>query len=101
MAEKVTDDESVNAVAQYSVIASDYVKAVTAEKLWMHTTIYTFKNYVTNGEEDVFKGAAVLDLACGCGIYARWAAFQGASRVVGVDISEEQIARATGDQWLH
>jgi len=45
-------------------------------------------------------GRAVLDLGCGYGWFCRWARAEGATRVVGVDISERMLARArdeTGD----
>ncbi|QSQ19177.1 class I SAM-dependent methyltransferase [Pyxidicoccus parkwayensis] len=40
------------------------------------------------------KGRTVLDLACGDGLYTRQLKARGASRVVGVDISEEMIRSA-------
>ena len=36
----------------------------------------------------------VVDLGCGFGWFARWAAEQGADRVVGIDLSENMIERA-------
>ena len=36
----------------------------------------------------------VLDLGCGFGWFCRWAREQGASNVVGVDVSEKMLARA-------
>jgi SAM-dependent methyltransferase len=39
-------------------------------------------------------GLAVLDLGCGFGWFCRWARAEGASRVVGIDISERMLARA-------
>ncbi|MGK5040311.1 class I SAM-dependent methyltransferase [Janthinobacterium sp. GB1R12] len=38
----------------------------------------------------------VLDLGCGYGWFCRWAAEQGAARVLGVDVSEKMLAQASG-----
>jgi SAM-dependent methyltransferase len=46
------------------------------------------------------RGARVVDLGCGFGAFARWAAGAGAAEVVGIDLSERMLARAreaTGD----
>ena len=40
------------------------------------------------------EGARVLDLGCGFGAFARWAREMGAARVLGVDWSENMLARA-------
>src|SRR5436190_13932314 len=40
------------------------------------------------------RGRTVLDLGCGFGWFCRWAAEQGAARVVGVDLSERMLTRA-------
>lgn len=40
------------------------------------------------------RGLRVLDLGCGYGWFCRWAAGEGASAVVGVDLSERMLARA-------
>lgn len=40
------------------------------------------------------RGRQVLDLGCGFGWFCRWAAGQGAARVLGVEISERMLARA-------
>lgn len=39
-------------------------------------------------------GAHVLDLGCGFGWFSRWAGQNGAAKVVGIDISENMLARA-------
>jgi len=39
-------------------------------------------------------GIRVLDLGCGFGAFARWAASQGAATVLGLDLSEKMLARA-------
>ena len=39
-------------------------------------------------------GLRVLDLGCGFGWFARWAAGEGASSVLGVDVSEKMLKRA-------
>lgn len=40
------------------------------------------------------RGKRVVDLGCGFGWFARWARTQGASRVLGLDLSENMLARA-------
>src|SRR6202035_5193682 len=40
------------------------------------------------------RDLAVLDLGCGFGWFCRWAREEGATRVVGVDVSERMLARA-------
>jgi ubiquinone/menaquinone biosynthesis C-methylase UbiE len=39
-------------------------------------------------------GLNVLDLGCGFGWFCRWVREQGASRVLGIDVSEKMLARA-------
>lgn len=43
------------------------------------------------------RGLEVLDLGCGFGWFCRWARDQGASSVLGVDLSERMLARARAD----
>ena len=43
------------------------------------------------------QGRRVLDLGCGFGWFARWARTQGASHVLGLDLSENMLARARAD----
>lgn len=40
------------------------------------------------------RGLNVLDLGCGFGWFCRWARQQGAARIVGIDVSENMLARA-------
>jgi SAM-dependent methyltransferase len=40
------------------------------------------------------EGLRVLDLGCGFGWFARWAAGEGAASVIGVDVSERMLERA-------
>jgi SAM-dependent methyltransferase len=40
------------------------------------------------------RGFKVVDLGCGYGWFCRWAAQQGAARVLGIDISEKMLAHA-------
>jgi ubiquinone/menaquinone biosynthesis C-methylase UbiE len=40
------------------------------------------------------RGRKVLDLGCGFGWFCRWARQQGATEVLGVDVSEKMLARA-------
>jgi SAM-dependent methyltransferase len=42
-------------------------------------------------------GLRVLDLGCGFGRFCRWALEQGAAEVVGIDISENMLARARAE----
>ena len=43
------------------------------------------------------KGKRVVDLGCGFGWFARWASAQGASSVLGLDLSENMLARAKAE----
>jgi ubiquinone/menaquinone biosynthesis C-methylase UbiE len=43
------------------------------------------------------NGAHVLDLGCGFGWFCRWAGQHGAASVLGIDISENMLARAARD----
>jgi SAM-dependent methyltransferase len=40
------------------------------------------------------RGRAILDLGCGFGWFCRWARGQGASRILGIDVSEKMLTRA-------
>ena len=42
-------------------------------------------------------GRRVVDLGCGYGWFCRWASEQGAAQVLGLDVSEKMLARATAD----
>jgi SAM-dependent methyltransferase len=42
-------------------------------------------------------GRRVLDLGCGFGWFCRWVREHGAARVLGVDVSERMLARATAE----
>ena len=91
------------AIDKHHLPAKEYRNAIFLESfsknmrddIWTNTTFYTFANLVLHGTKDnTLQGASVLDLGCGDGLFTRWAAAQGASKVVGIDISEEQIAVA-------
>jgi ubiquinone/menaquinone biosynthesis C-methylase UbiE len=43
------------------------------------------------------RGRAVVDLGCGFGWFCRWAREHGAARVLGLDVSENMLARARTD----
>jgi SAM-dependent methyltransferase len=43
------------------------------------------------------KGRAVVDLGCGFGWFCRWAGEQGAASVLGLDVSENMLARARAE----
>ena len=50
------------------------------------------------------RGRSVVDLGCGFGWFCRWAREQGAARVLGLDVSENMLARArtdTADAAIH
>jgi SAM-dependent methyltransferase len=50
------------------------------------------------------SGKRLLDLGCGFGWFARWAISQGGASVLGVDLSENMLARAraeTADRHVH
>lgn len=64
------------------------------DDLWIHTTHYTITNLITGGKDDSLTGVSLLDLGCGEGNMSRWAAEQGARKVVGIDMSELQIEKA-------
>jgi hypothetical protein len=85
-------------VDQYQHIADTYQAAVTGEPLWTHTTDATIKSLIGN-DRSALEGKAVIDLACGEGVFARWAITQGAASVVGVDLSEPliELARRAAD----
>jgi SAM-dependent methyltransferase len=42
------------------------------------------------------RGLRVVDLGCGFGWFCRWARTEGATRVLGIDVSEKMLARAAG-----
>jgi SAM-dependent methyltransferase len=42
-------------------------------------------------------GCRVLDLGCGFGWFSRWAAAAGASEILGIDLSDNMLARAIAD----
>ncbi len=46
-------------------------------------------------------GRNVVDLGCGFGWFCRWAREQGAARVLGLDVSENMLARARTDTRTH
>src|SRR5579859_4498647 len=43
------------------------------------------------------RGLRVVDLGCGFGWFCRWAREQGAANVLGLDVSENMLARARSD----
>jgi ubiquinone/menaquinone biosynthesis C-methylase UbiE len=45
------------------------------------------------------RGRNVLDLGCGFGWFCRWARHRGATRVLGIDVSEKMLARARSDTF--
>jgi SAM-dependent methyltransferase len=45
------------------------------------------------------EGKRIVDLGCGFGWFARWASENGAAHVLGLDLSENMIARARADTY--
>jgi SAM-dependent methyltransferase len=43
------------------------------------------------------RGRKIVDLGCGFGWFCRWAREQGATEVLGIDVSENMLARARAD----
>src|SRR5690242_3123584 len=43
------------------------------------------------------KGKTIVDLGCGFGWFARWARTQGASHVLGLDLSRNMLSRAQNE----
>jgi ubiquinone/menaquinone biosynthesis C-methylase UbiE len=43
------------------------------------------------------EGKRIVDLGCGFGWFARWAREQGAAKVLGIDLSENMLARARAE----
>lgn len=84
------------AVTHYDAIAHDYhtIKANPVKKYSEeYSVLKTIQCLCENGAYQA--SAAILDLACGDGHYARLFLQQGVCRrVVGVDLSQEMIARA-------
>jgi len=75
-------------VAQYDDIAEPYQKLTKSHKV-SRIVEYTFLGHLGD-----ISGKSVLDLACGEGHYTRKIKRLGASRVVGVDISEGMLELA-------
>jgi len=44
-----------------------------------------------------FKGKRIVDLGCGFGWFSRWAKQHGAAHILGLDLSQNMIARAKAD----
>ena len=78
-------------VKDYGDAAGGHSRAVN-ESLWEHSHYFTVKDLITR--RCSLKQAKVLDLACGEGILSRWCAAQGATSVLGLDISPEMVDTA-------
>jgi 2-polyprenyl-3-methyl-5-hydroxy-6-metoxy-1,4-benzoquinol methylase len=76
---------------QYDEIAERFIKIKSSFiiKRHYHLTVYTLQRLLGD-----ISGKSVLDLACGEGLYTRQLKQMGASRVVGVDISESMVRSA-------
>ncbi len=76
----------------YNAIADQYKRSKLTP--WRrHIEQYTFCEVLGD-----VTGLSVLDLACGEGFYSRLLRLRGASRVVGVDLSEEMIRLARASE---
>jgi toxoflavin synthase len=79
-------------MAEYDSIAADYKKSKFAP--WrIAVEVHSLFNLLGD-----IRGAGVLDLACGDGIYSRRLRERGASRVVGVDLSSGMIDLARAEE---
>lgn len=79
-------------MAEYDSIAADYKKSKFA------TWRIAVEAHSLFGLLGDIRGARVLDLACGDGIYSRRLSERGASRVVGVDLSSGMIDLARSEE---
>src|SRR5262245_37176102 len=77
---------------QYDEIARTYDRMI-GELPVRQLIEYTYRRLIGD-----VSGKSVLDLACGNGFYTRIFKEQGASRVLGVDLSAELIALARGHE---
>jgi len=75
-------------MTQYDVLADKWNSTVK-DLIWTKLNIPNHQNLF-----DEIQGKKALDLACGEGLFARYLLSKGASKVVGVDISEAQIQSA-------
>ncbi|MFF3403051.1 class I SAM-dependent methyltransferase [Streptomyces sp. NPDC002659] len=82
----------MNANAQYDAFAADYTAAEEGKNRLSFRQGIVFPSYL-NAVGSV-RGKSVLDVGCGYGTYTRMFRRDGATHVVGVDISPEMIARA-------
>jgi SAM-dependent methyltransferase len=79
-------------MAEYDSIAADYKKSKFAP--WrIAIEVHTLFGLLGD-----IRGASVLDLACGDGIYSRRMRASGAARVVGVDLSAGMIDLARAEE---
>ena len=79
-------------MAEYDSIAADYKKSKFAP--WrIAVEVHSLFNLLGD-----IRGARVLDLACGDGIYSRRLRERGAARVVGVDLSAGMIDLARAEE---
>jgi len=90
--DSMPDASADRAKTEYNAIASAY--ADNKERPWRvhaerHSMLCSIKALAGSGE---FSG---LDIACGSGVYTRLLVQAGASRAVGVDISDEMVKEAT------
>jgi ubiquinone/menaquinone biosynthesis C-methylase UbiE len=81
--------------AEYDNIAENYKQA--KQHAWRrHIEAFTFFELLGD-----LRGKSMLDLACGEGFYTRQLQDRGASRLVGVDLSERMIGLAREEESRH
>ena len=78
--------------SNYDSIAKEY-KESKELPMRLHIEAYTYFNMLGNLAEK-----SILDLACGEGFYTRKFKYQGAAKVVGVDISQKMIELAREEE---
>ncbi len=77
--------------------AGDYECEVLGRRFHVHPQVmsprYSYSPLFTirHWDETAFPGATVLDMGCGCGVLAVFAALAGAARVVAVDVNPDAI----------
>jgi 2-polyprenyl-3-methyl-5-hydroxy-6-metoxy-1,4-benzoquinol methylase len=93
--EKITKFEryKTKIPTQYNKIAEQYKGYIPESITRKYSFIPTFLYFLGNA-----KDKTILDLACGEGFYSRIAKKEGASKIVGVDISENMIELAKQEE---
>jgi methylase of polypeptide subunit release factors len=75
----------------------EYRCQVLGRTFWAHPQVmspkysYSPTFMIENWDGAAFAGASVLDMGCGCGVLAVFAALAGAARVVALDVSSDAV----------